>query len=262
MIVIAATVLVTVASADPAAAGLVVALPAGATAILVALVFRLAPGAISRPAAVAALVWGALVAPLVAAPAYEAWARAIAGMAGGMPEDFMLAPTAAPIEEAIKLLGVALVAVGWPRSIRGARTGLIVGLLVGAGFAATEDMLYAAAVVTAGVSEPAGAVGLMFVTRAVASGLFLHAAFTGIAGAGFGWALAGPSPARWAAAIGALLVAMALHAVANAGVMLPPDLPWQIEDGIALVGITLLRSIPFAIAMVLLLRLPKEPESG
>ena len=254
--VFASALLREVIALDPAAAALLILLTAGVAALLVALVGLLAGGVIPRAASAAALVWGALAAPTVAAPADGMWGETLASILAGSPDSgWAAALSAGPVEETIKLLGVALVAVGWPGSIRGARSGLVAGILVGIGFGGIEDALYLAIPIQVGANDGFGAVGWIFLAREVASGLFLHAAFTGIAGATLGWALGGASALRWAGVCGGLAIAILLHVLANAGPMMPPDLPWTPDELPSLAANALVRSVPIAVVCWLLVRL-------
>jgi RsiW-degrading membrane proteinase PrsW (M82 family) len=252
--------LAVLASIDPTAAALCGALGVGVAALGLAIVRPLGRGAVTRPVAGAALAWGGLAAPLIAAMATAPWSVTLAGAVGDPSTPWSERIVAGPVEEPAKLLGLALLAVAWPGSVRGARAGLVAGMVVGLGFEVIEDILYGAgiALAAAGTIEPTEAVGWIFAARVAGSGLFLHVAFTGLAGAAFGWALERPSAPRLLALGATLAGVAALHALANAGPFAPPGVPWSVDDLPAVAISTLVRSLPLLAVVVLALRLSPD----
>ncbi|CAL9394702.1 hypothetical protein SUDANB121_01339 [Nocardiopsis dassonvillei] len=118
-------------------------------------------------------------------------------------------------EELFKLVGIVLVAVAFPRAVRGPVDGFVIGALVGLGFEVTENLVYAVnAVFQAGGVNGGEAVVQATVVRIVLTGLGSHWAMSAVAGTAVGLlAAAGWLPGR-RRALGALLLvltAMAMH---------------------------------------------------
>ncbi|NYJ33157.1 PrsW family intramembrane metalloprotease [Nocardiopsis aegyptia] len=118
-------------------------------------------------------------------------------------------------EELLKLAGVVLVAVAFPRALRGPADGFVLGALAGLGFEVTENLIYAvSAIVESGATAGALSVVQSTVLRVGLTGLGSHWAMTAVAGTAVGlltpvaWR---PGPRRAAAATGLVLLAMAMH---------------------------------------------------
>jgi RsiW-degrading membrane proteinase PrsW (M82 family) len=242
------------ASADVVATILAVVLTIGSAAVVLALIRFGAHGWLPPSGAVAALVWGALAAPFVAVVATIPWSNVLAGSIGEPSTPWSESVIAGPIEEPTKLLGLALLAVAWPGSVRGVRAGLVAGMLVGLGFETVEHLSYLAglALLGADTGSAVEVTGWVFAARALGSGLFLHVAFTGLAGAALGWLLERPSARRGLALVGTLAAVAALHSIANAGPIGPPDVPWEAEQIGAVIAASLVRSLPFFVLVALL----------
>ena len=93
-----------------------------------------------------------------------------------------LAISAATNEESLKLLGVIVLVLLPLTCVRSTLDGLFYGMMVGLGFQVVEDYMY-----TVGQAFTLGdALNFLF-TRGVVAGLFAHAVYTGITGAGLGY---------------------------------------------------------------------------
>ena len=261
ILLVVAVALVVVAGVDAVAAVIIIALAAGSALPVVALVAWLGGRAVSGPIAAAAVTWGAFAAPLLSVAASGPWSAVIAAvLAGEAGADWSSALAAGPVEETFKLLGLALLAVAWPGSVRGARAGLIAGMLVGLGFGTVEHVIHVsdAAAFRTDLGGPAETAAWVFLARAIAAGLYLHVAFTGLAGAALGWALEGSSRARWLAVVATVVTMAALHALGNAGPIRAPFLPWGPDDIGAVAIASAARSVPSLALVLLLARLRNE----
>lgn len=175
--------------ANPADNGLAVAAGLGMIQVLVGvivvLLLKISRGTPKR-LILMALIWGAFVAPMIAGGLLSLPWLNISEKMGWYSSSFSLA--AAVPEEMIKALGVfVLLWIGrawWNRPWHG----LVAGLLVGLGFEAFENTLYAVSLaVIHPVSDIDGALQIFFMR--VLLGAFLHMLLTGLAGYGIGRAM-------------------------------------------------------------------------
>lgn len=156
-----------------------------------------------------ALLWGALAAPGLGAIAAPAMHDVVASVLGA--DNPWVSSFAAPlVEEPLKLLGVLALALIPGARVRSAADGLFYGAVVGLGFQVSESFLYTATFSADGTTDTVWA---MFTLRGVIGGLWSHATFTAIAGAGLGYFFnAGTSSLqRVGALLGGLGLAMVLH---------------------------------------------------
>jgi len=156
-----------------------------------------------------ALLWGAIAAPGLGAIAAPAMHDLVSGALG--TDNPWVSSFAAPLsEEPLKLMGVLALALIPGARVRSAADGLFYGAVVGLGFQVSEGFLY-----TATFSADSGyeTVWEVFILRGIIGGLWSHATFTAIAGAGLGYFFnAGTSRSqRIAALAGGLGLAMAVH---------------------------------------------------
>lgn len=166
--------------------------------------------------AVLATLWGILAATGVAAYANTGmgglWGQILGYEAAG---DWTAALTAPLNEEILKLAGVVVLAVAFPRALRGPVDGFVLGALVGLGFEVTENFLYALnSISLSGALAPATSVADTSVVRVVLTGLGSHWAMTAIAGTAIGVLAAvdwRPGPRRALGALGLVLLAMLGH---------------------------------------------------
>ncbi|GHD15941.1 hypothetical protein GCM10007147_03890 [Nocardiopsis kunsanensis] len=166
--------------------------------------------------AVLATAWGLLAATGVAAYANTGmgglWGQTLGYETAG---EWTAALTAPLNEELIKLAGVVVIAVAFPRSLRSPVDGFVIGALVGLGFEVAENFLYALNSITlAGALAPATSVTDSTVVRVVLTGPGSHWAMTAIAGTAVGvlatvdWR---PGLRRTLGALGLVLLAMLGH---------------------------------------------------
>ncbi|WP_017608630.1 PrsW family intramembrane metalloprotease [Nocardiopsis xinjiangensis] len=166
--------------------------------------------------AVPATVWGILAATGVAAYANTGmgglWGQILGYETAG---DWTAALTAPLNEEILKLAGVVVIAVAFPRALRGPVDGFVLGALVGLGFEVAENFLYALnSISLSGALAPATSVTDSTVVRVVLTGLGSHWAMTAIAGTAVGVLAAvdwRPGPRRALGALGLVLLAMLGH---------------------------------------------------
>ena len=136
---------------------------------------------VRAPAAVFALVWGAAVAAPVAAAVNDVLQAQFAGA------EWRLAVAVAPVVEEAAKSGVLLaVTMLWSRELRGLRSGVVIGGIVGLGFGVAENVSY---FLLARMQD-----GPMGLVRAVGVRGFLegavHPIFAASGGAGIGIAMA------------------------------------------------------------------------
>ncbi|QVQ53783.1 PrsW family intramembrane metalloprotease [Spiractinospora alimapuensis] len=126
-------------------------------------------------------------------------------------------------EEPLKLLGIVLIAVAFPRVVRGPVDGFVIGSLVGIGFQVVENFLYAlGTVIQTGGVDGAAAVTQSSLVRIAVTGLGTHWALSALAGTAVGLLAAGawrPNARRVLAAILLVLTAIVLHLFFNAPVL-------------------------------------------
>ncbi|MET1005308.1 MAG: PrsW family intramembrane metalloprotease [Propionibacteriaceae bacterium] len=167
-------------------------------------------------AIVAALIWGGLGAIGVAGIANGAGDTILIKTAGPLVAETWGPAITAPItEETLKLLGVAVIALIAHNAVRSTLDGLFFGVLVGLGFQVIEDFSYA---LTAGAAGGLDDMVTTFLFRSVLGGLFSHAVYTGITGAGLGYLIARKDKSwaqRIGAAVGLFLLAMGIHFLWN-----------------------------------------------
>jgi len=122
------------------------------------------------------------------------------------------------IEESLKAVGVlGLVLIPVLRRVR-PLDGLFYGVLVGAGFQVVEDAIYTTTSLFQNPGEPGPAIIATLVMRGFTIGLFTHAVYTGIVGAGIAWAACAPSGRRLRRSLGAIgifVAVMAAHGIFN-----------------------------------------------
>jgi len=177
--------------------------------------------------AVVGFLWGGLVATyMMAAIANDAvlslWAKLVS-------VDFATswgpAFTAPFTEETSKYAGLVILALLARRRIRSAYDGMILGAFVGLGFQVFENVSYIVNGIQQNYDQNPVQDGLkVFVTRSL-TGLWSHAVYTAIAGAGLGYFFGAKGRAsvakRLGVAAGMLLVAMVVHGLLDAAVGAP-----------------------------------------
>jgi RsiW-degrading membrane proteinase PrsW (M82 family) len=182
-----------------------------------------APGIAVVGAVVPATAWVMLVVVAAGRRAISATSVVLAVLAGALAaavalraiDGWMLQPHAGGpvVEELLKATAVVAVAASSRSGPRGLVLGVLLGTLVGIGFAAAENM--PALILAAVQGGPAGLARAVYL-RGILEGLN-HAIFTGAAGAGLGWASAHRGDPRGLLAVsGGIAAAITQHAVWNA----------------------------------------------
>lgn len=200
-----------------------------------------------------AFVWGGVVvsgiSAVAAAPMHDIFAKLL----GSAYADWIPAISAPLLEEPLKMLGVVALAFIPGARINSPLDGLFFGLIVGLGFEVTESFLYTATAGTPGVDSLFSAI-LTFVLRAIVGGLWNHATFTAITGAGVGYFFGSPASAlrRWFVMIGALIVAISLHGLF--------DSP-TVEAASPVVS-SLVKGLPALVLLLILWRIARRREQA
>ena len=174
-----------------------------------------------------ALVWGGFIAAGMALNANEAFIDLLAASGGTeFAETWGPAVVAPFVEEPLKTAGIVAVILMSSRMIRGSVDGFVVGAMLGLGFQCVENFVYTAnALFDSSNQDKADAIVSVFLARGVASGLWSHAAYSGIVGLGVGFAFTRLDLSRGrriGAAVAAFLVAWSLHLLWN--------MPWPFDD--------------------------------
>ncbi|MEO6349738.1 MAG: PrsW family intramembrane metalloprotease [Candidatus Limnocylindrales bacterium] len=205
-----------------------------------------------RSMVLGAFMWGALVVPLFGGFGNDLWGVFIAKAFGGeFASQWSAALTAPVIEEIYKYLGIVVLYLIARLEVDDLIDGFVYGALIGLGFAVAEDIFYF--MFHFGGSVAAVIEG--FFVRVIASGLYGHVTFTGIAGIGFAYFVSRradkPFSRRFAVAAGLLLLAMLAHFIWNSPLF--NDLP------ILLYGVV--KGAPFLIGLIVLLYLARRREN-
>ncbi|WP_406299444.1 PrsW family intramembrane metalloprotease [Embleya sp. NBC_00888] len=167
---------------------------------------------------VAAVLWGAVVATGFALVANDNVLSYLSKLDPAFATDWGASISAPIVEETLKLLGVVVLILINRRVFESVLDGFVFGALVGLGFQVVENVMYALnAAIQAGETWTGGIVASFFV-RAIVNGLWSHAAFTAMTGAGVAYVVVGvrrPLGVRLAAAGALYAVAWGLHFVNN-----------------------------------------------
>jgi len=202
-----------------------------------------------------ALGWGGLVATSAAIAGNAAVQDLLAKLAS--PETAATwgsAISGAGVEEIIKVLGVAAIALFVRPRFTGVVDGFVYGALVGLGFQVVENIVFALnAVAVAGEGDRVSPVVVTLLLRGFPGGLWSHTLFTGLAGAGVAYAMTRrdrPMAVRLLAGSAGVVAAAAIHFLWNS----PP-----LVDGFGFglpgaLAALLVRAVPVALACLLLLR--------
>ncbi|MDN4480351.1 PrsW family intramembrane metalloprotease [Demequina muriae] len=186
--------------------------------VFLVLLYRLELFERRSPATVfGALLWGALAGPgmgVIAAPAMHDLVAAAIGSDNPWVPSF-----AAPlVEEPLKLLGVLALALIPGARVRSAADGLFYGAVVGLGFQVSEGFLYTA---TFGAESGTNTVTAMFLLRGIIGGLWSHATFAAVAGAGLGYFFNATADLKRRTGVlcGTVALSIALHGFFDAPVL-------------------------------------------
>lgn len=210
-----------------------------------------------------AMVWGGVVATAMANVGNTAAQDILAKLVSPTFSDAWTPALAGPTnEETLKALGVVAIVLLARRHVNSVVDGFVYGALVGLGFQVVEDFVYSInAVVLAANGDRITPVVATFLVRGFLGGLWSHTLYTGLAGAGIGYAVVHTDrPWRWrlGVAVLAYLGAWTLHFVWNLPVL---------DDGLGigvsgLIGVLLLKGIPGFVAVLLMLRVARRHEAG
>ncbi len=204
-----------------------------------------------RSLVIGAFLWGALVAPTFAGFGNSFWGVVVAKLGGGeFASQWAAALTAPPVEEIYKFLGVVVLFLIARLEFDDLIDGFVYGALVGLGFTFAEDIYYFIFVFGGDVASVLEG----FYVRVIASGLYGHVLYTGLAGIGLAYFVSHKADRslakRLAVVIGLLFLAMAGHFFWNSPIF--DDLP------ILLYGVV--KGMPFLIGVALLLVLARRRE--
>lgn len=145
---------------------------------------------ISRSGAIAAILWGGIVAPaLFALPANGALLTAIAQhLSISVAHDWGPALVAPVTEETGKAFAVVIVMLLSRQSLRTPMDSALLAAFSAVGFSMTEDVIYAINIASLNLGENEVVSTLViYLARAVIFGLATHVVFSGLVGAGIGW---------------------------------------------------------------------------
>ncbi|RRR96036.1 PrsW family glutamic-type intramembrane protease [Glycomyces terrestris] len=204
------------------------------------------------------LAWGATVAVMTSLFGSRALHGLLATARGPAWAERWAPVLAAPVvEEVVKAAGVVLVvAIFWGR-LHGVLDGIVLGAFCGVGFQIVEGYAFAmSSTVVNRAGDAVAPVVAVFVVRGVLAGLWSHAVFTAIAGAGIAYAATRRTRrAAWAAA-GSVAGVIVLHAVWNSPLL---------RDGLGLgalgvLGGVMLKGLPAVLVVWWLVRWAKRTE--
>jgi RsiW-degrading membrane proteinase PrsW (M82 family) len=174
------------------------------------------------PFVAAACAWGGIVAVSVSIVANSSTLSIMAKVAGAeFTREWWAAISGPTSEEVLKALGVVVIILVASTQVTTVLDGLVYGAFVGLAFQVSEGMLYTTdAMQSATFSQTPGAVALdMFLLRGLGLGLWSHAVYTAVVGAGIAYfvvARGRSTGRRVAVALAAFALAWVLHFTWNA----------------------------------------------
>lgn len=205
---------------------------------------------------VGAFLWGAVIAIPFSAFSNGVWGVVVTRLGGAELSAYWSAALTAPfVEEIYKYLGLLVLLLIARAEWDDLMDGFVYGALVGLGFSVVEDVGYFMINFGGDVSG----VLLGFFVRVIASGLYGHVLYTGLAGVGLAYFVTHrfdqPLGRRLLVAGGLLALAIGAHFFWNA--------PWFWPTGDDLPQIviaTMIKGLPFLIGLAVLLRLARRRE--
>jgi protease PrsW len=205
---------------------------------------------------VGAFLWGGLISIVFSAFANGLWGVVVTRLGGAELAAYWSAALTAPfVEEVYKYLGLVVLLLIAPREIDDLMDGFVYGALIGLGFAVVEDVGY---FMTAFGGDVTGVLTGFFV-RVIASGLYGHVLFTGLAGIGLAYFITHrfdrPLARRLLVAGSLLALAVGAHFFWNAPWFWPKD-----GNLVGFVLATTIKGMPFLICLFVLLRLARGRE--
>jgi RsiW-degrading membrane proteinase PrsW (M82 family) len=204
-----------------------------------------------RSMVLGAFFWGGLVAIVFSGFSNDFWGVFITKVMGAeFASEWSAALTAPIVEETYKYLGIIVLYLIARLEFDDLLDGFVYGALVGLGFSVFEDIFYFIFVFG---GDPIGVIQ-GFIVRVLASGLYGHVMFTGIAGIGLAYFVTRKHDTtllrRFAVAAGLFLLAVAAHFFWNS--------PLFGELDLLMYG--LVKGMPFFICLVILVYLARRRE--
>ncbi len=203
---------------------------------------------------IAALLWGGVVATWFASQAnaatediFDRW------FAADFNDRWGTALSAATNEEVLKSLGIVALALLPLAGLRTTLDGWFYGMMIGLGFQLVEDYMYTTD--TGSLSEAFA----IFLQRGLFAGLFAHAVYTGIIGAGVGYFVSHrdqPMLKRFGVAAGLFAIVWLVHFTWDAAFMnelLGDSLP-------GFVGAILIKGLPALFLLLMVVRWGRTTE--
>jgi RsiW-degrading membrane proteinase PrsW (M82 family) len=207
-------------------------------------------------------VWGGVVATALAGVANVGWGLVV--VATGGPEfaaQWSAALTAPFVEETLKAMGVVMIYLIARREVDDMMDGFVYGAMAGLGFAVVEDVFY----FIARFGGSVGAVLLGFFIRVIASGLYGHVLWSGLAGMGIGYFVGRRGEAslapRFGVAAGLFTLAVGGHFLWNSPLL--DFFPRQIatpEDLAQIVVAAAIKGLPLLAVVVVMVVLARRRE--
>ncbi|HEX9892119.1 MAG TPA: PrsW family intramembrane metalloprotease [Actinomycetota bacterium] len=209
-----------------------------------------------------ALLWGGVAATTLAFLANTGWAIALGNAFG--PEvvaEWGAALTAPWTEEILKALGVVLIYLIARSEIDDVLDGFVYGAMVGLGFTLVEDVFYFMGQF-GGQTE---GILLGFFVRVIASGLYGHVLYSGLAGMGIAYFVSRRAEAslgkRLLVGAGLFLTAVFGHFLWNSPLLdFFPDLPLEGSDFLQVIGATAVKGLPLLLFVAAMVRLAHRRE--
>lgn len=214
----------------------------------------------------AAILWGGVVAVGFAAPTNTAWFQIIAKTLGpDLARTWGAALVAPPVEELLKVMGVIAIVLIARAEIDDIFDGFVYGAMVGLGFTLVEDVHYFMRFV-AEAGQAAGEVGPVlhgFFIRVIASGLYGHVLYTGVAGMGIAYFVTHrelPLSRRLLVALAAFGAGMAAHFFWNSPILSKVILGSGDPGPVQWILYGAAKGAPFLVFVIMLVRLATRRE--
>lgn len=215
------------------------------------------------PLRVTAFAWGGLVATSAAIAGSAALQDILAKVGSpALAAEWGPALAGATVEELLKALGVVTIALLARSHINSTVDGFVYGALVGLGFQVVENVVFAVnAVALDSARDSVGPVIVTVLLRGFLGGLWSHALFTGLAGAGIAYALVRSDRSvrvRWAVAAALFAGAWGFHFLWNS-----PLLADGFGFGVAgVAAVVLLKGTPALLVAIVLVVAAERREAG
>jgi RsiW-degrading membrane proteinase PrsW (M82 family) len=216
-----------------------------------------------RSLLIGALLWGAIVATVLAGQINDEWSSILQKLFGAaFTRDWGAALVGPGIEELLKFLGVVVIYLIARAEFDDVLDGFVYGAMVGLGFTLAEDMYYFFTHFV-GDTGLAGIGGLLdgFFTRIIVGGPYSHVLLTGLTGMGLAYYVTRPDVARQQrvlVAVALYLAGVAAHFVWNSPLLdeILGDNPGP-TDWILWAGV---KGLPFLILLGVLVRIAMRRE--